>query len=150
MCKVDAVEQCKKYQTPFPSSSDTKTVIHHLQNIPLPTLTSQSPRTPLINMLEFTVFRNIINGALVDTRSHRQGILPAAATPHYDVPVSTQEDLDSAVRAANIAFPAWRDTPMKERKRLVLEFADALERETPGFVKLLTTEQGKPVCPIRF
>ena len=35
--------------------------------------------------------------------------------------------------------------PWEERKKALLAFNDALEEEKDGFVKLLTTEQGKPV-----
>lgn len=95
--------------------------------------------------LGFDTFRNVVNGKLVDTKSHRQGIKPATSEPHVDVPVSTEADLDDAVYAAREAFKSWSQTTLEERKSKVLAYADALEAEKEGFVKLLTTEQGKPV-----
>ena len=95
--------------------------------------------------LEFTKFLNAINGKLVDSKAHRQGIRPASKEPYYDVPVATEKDLDDAVDAARKAFQSWGQTTLAERKKLVLKYCDALDAERPGFVKLLTTEQGKPV-----
>lgn len=95
--------------------------------------------------LDFTTFKNVINGKLVDTKVHRQGIKPATSEPHVDVPVATEADLDDAVNAAREAFKSWSQTSYEERKTKLLAYADALEAEKEGFVKLLTTEQGKPV-----
>jgi acyl-CoA reductase-like NAD-dependent aldehyde dehydrogenase len=95
--------------------------------------------------LDFTTFKNVINGKLVDTKTHRQGIKPATSEPHVDVPVATEADLDDAVNAAREAFKSWSQTSYEERKAKLLAYADALEAEKEGFVKLLTTEQGKPV-----
>jgi acyl-CoA reductase-like NAD-dependent aldehyde dehydrogenase len=95
--------------------------------------------------LDFTTFKNVINGKLVDTKAHRQGIKPATSEPHFDVPVATEADLDDAVNAAREAFKAWSQTSYEERKAKLLAYADALEAEKKGFVNLLTTEQGKPV-----
>ena len=95
--------------------------------------------------LDFTTFKNVINGKLVDTKTHRQGIKPATSEPHVDVPVATEADLDDAVNAARDAFKSWAQTSYEERKAKLLAYADALEAEKEGFVKLLTTEQGKPV-----
>jgi acyl-CoA reductase-like NAD-dependent aldehyde dehydrogenase len=95
--------------------------------------------------LDFTTFKNVINGKLVDTKAHRQGIKPATSEPHVDVPVATEADLDDAVNAAREAFKSWSQTSYEERKAKLLAYADALEAEKEGFVKLLTTEQGKPV-----
>lgn len=99
-----------------------------------------------VKSLDFTVFKNVINGKLVNTKTCRQGINPVSATSLLDVPVATEEDLDEAVDAARAAFPSWSRTLLAERKKLVLQYADAIEKERAGFVSLLTTEQGKPVC----
>jgi acyl-CoA reductase-like NAD-dependent aldehyde dehydrogenase len=95
--------------------------------------------------LDFGTFKNVINGKLVDTELHRQGIKPALSEPHVDVPVATEADLDAAVHAAREAFKSWSETTFEERKGRVLAYANALEKEKDNFVKLLTTEQGKPV-----
>ena len=96
-------------------------------------------------MLDFSIFKNVINGQLVDTKKHRQGTLPASSTLFLDVPVTTKDELDQAVNAARKAFIPWSQTPILERKRLVLLYADAIEKERAAFESMLTKEQGKPV-----
>lgn len=108
--------------------------------------TSLTTKKHGINMLDFSTFRNVINGQLVDTKLHRQGTLPVSSASHHDVPVATKDDLDQAVDAAREAFVSWSQTPITERKRLLLLYADAVEKETTAFVTMLTKEQGKPVC----
>jgi acyl-CoA reductase-like NAD-dependent aldehyde dehydrogenase len=95
--------------------------------------------------LDFDTFKNVISEKLVDTKSHRQGIKPASSEAHVDVPVATEADLDDAIYAAREAFKSWSQTTFEERKSKVLAYADAFEAEKDGFVKLLTTEQGKLV-----
>ena len=96
-----------------------------------------------INVLED--FQNTINGELKSTEETRHGINPATGKPNPEVPVATQEDVDSAVAAGKAAFKKWSQVPTSERKKAVLAFADALEAEGDNFAKLLTQEQGKPV-----
>jgi acyl-CoA reductase-like NAD-dependent aldehyde dehydrogenase len=93
----------------------------------------------------FGGFYNTINGRLTSTEKTRHGINPANGKPNPEIPVSTRKDVDNAVAAAREAFKFWSTTPWEERKKAVLEFADALEQHTDDFAKLLTQEQGKPV-----
>lgn len=62
--------------------------------------------------------------------------------------MSTQEDVQAAISAAKKAFKGWAQTPWEERQQAIFKFADALEKHVDDFAKLLTTEQGKPVCPL--
>ena len=93
----------------------------------------------------FSDFKNTINGKLTTTKETRNGINPATGKANPPVPVSTQEDVDNAVNAGKAAFKKWAKVPYQERKKSVLEFADALEKHTEDFAKMLTQEQGKPV-----
>lgn len=61
------------------------------------------------------------------------------------MPVATQKDLDDAVKYARVAFKSWSQTSFEERAKLVLAFADAVERNHADLEKLLTMEQGKPI-----
>lgn len=95
--------------------------------------------------LNFTSFKNIIGGKLVDTDEHRHGIDPATLVQGPDVPITTDQDLDNAVEAASAAFKIWSRTSYEARREALLRFADAFESESKGFARLLTAEQGKPV-----
>jgi acyl-CoA reductase-like NAD-dependent aldehyde dehydrogenase len=61
--------------------------------------------------LDYTTFHNVINGELKGTPTSRHGINPATETPNPEVPVSTAEDVDAAIRSAKGAFPGWAATP---------------------------------------
>lgn len=93
----------------------------------------------------FSDYKNTINGKLTETKETRTGINPATGKPNPAVPVSTQKDVDDAVAAGKAAFKKWSKVPYAERKKAVLAFADALEKNTNDFAKMLTQEQGKPV-----
>lgn len=93
----------------------------------------------------FENFQNTINGKLSTTAEKRHGINPATAEPNPDVPVSTQEDVNNAVVAADEAFKSWADVPFAERQKAVLAYADEVEKHAADFAKLLIQEQGKPL-----
>ena len=90
-------------------------------------------------------FFNTVNGKLTSTDTTRHGINPANGKPNPEVPVSTQQDVNYAVAAAKEAFKTWSKMSWDERKKAVLDFADALEQHTDDFAGMLTQEQGKPV-----
>jgi acyl-CoA reductase-like NAD-dependent aldehyde dehydrogenase len=94
----------------------------------------------------FEDFQNIINGKKSPTAETRHGINPATAKPNPEVPISTQTDVDNAVAAAQEAFKTWSEAPLTERANALRAFADGLEPYAEDFAKLLTQEQGKPVC----
>lgn len=71
-------------------------------------------RTNSTQALDFNTFKNVINGKLVDTHSHRQGIVPASPEPYVDMPVATEADLDDAVNAGREAFESWSQMPFEE------------------------------------
>lgn len=62
-----------------------------------------------------------------------------------EVPVSTPEDVDKAVEAAQKAQEQWAKVSWAERQKLVNDFADVLEANGDAFALMLTQEQGKPV-----
>lgn len=93
----------------------------------------------------FGEYYNIIDGKLSSTKETRHGINPATGKALPEVPVATREDVDAAVDAAKRAFKSWSKVPYSERQDACKKFADALEKHTDDFAKLLTSEQGKPV-----
>lgn len=87
---------------------------------------------------------NVINNQIVPTATTRQSKNPATGQPLWEVPVASQKDLDDAVNHARDAFKTWSKTTHEERSKLMLAFAEAIEKHTPELINLLTTEQGKP------
>ncbi|CAL5869188.1 uncharacterized protein PFLUO_LOCUS3416 [Penicillium psychrofluorescens] len=96
-----------------------------------------------INATEFP--GNIINNQFVPTPKTRHSINPSTGEPLYEVPYSTQEDVDAAVKHARTAFKSWSKVPFQERSRLLLAYADALSAQRSPLEKLLVQEQGKPL-----
>jgi acyl-CoA reductase-like NAD-dependent aldehyde dehydrogenase len=98
--------------------------------------------------LDFNEFYNVLDGQLVKTKNTRQSLNPSTLEPNPEVPVSTIEDVDAAVRFARVAAAQWVKVPLTERQQAVLNFAQGLRAEKDGFA-MLTREQGKPVSSFK-
>jgi acyl-CoA reductase-like NAD-dependent aldehyde dehydrogenase len=86
----------------------------------------------------------VIGNELSTTGKTRRAVDPSNKQQLAEVPVSTQEDVDRAVAAAQEAFPAWRDLTQDERASLLLKFVEAIEANQHEFAQLLGKEAGKP------
>jgi acyl-CoA reductase-like NAD-dependent aldehyde dehydrogenase len=91
-------------------------------------------------------FRLLINGQLVAGASSFDVINPATERVLAKCPRADHAQLNQAVAAAKIAFPAWSRRPLSERSRLLLRLADSLGAKSLEFSRLLTQEQGKPLA----
>ena len=58
------------------------------------------------------------------------------------IPAGTREDAKRAIDAAAAAFPAWSQTPPRERQRVFLKAADVLESRAEEVASWLTRETG--------
>lgn len=77
---------------------------------------------------EGTGIRNRIAGEDVDGAGGVfQTISPVDKSVICDVARGTASDIDKAAQAASAAFPAWRDMPAIERKRILIRVAEAIE-----------------------
>ncbi|WZH42143.1 Aldehyde/histidinol dehydrogenase [Fusarium acuminatum] len=94
--------------------------------------------------VKFKTFQNVINNQLSPTSETRRGICPSTEEPLWESPVSTQGDVDHAVNAAKVAYPAWRKLSQDERASYLVKFADAIEAHKQEFIDLLGREAGKP------
>ncbi len=56
-----------------------------------------------------------------------QSTTPVDKSVICDVARGTEADVDAAAKAAADAFPAWRDMPAAQRKKILLNVADAIE-----------------------
>jgi len=59
------------------------------------------------------------------------------------VPLSSREEVDAAVVAAQGAFPAWSALPIKERVQVFYRYRALLERDIESLTALVTEENGK-------
>ena len=70
---------------------------------------------------------------------------PANRTVIAQVPRAGEPDVDRAVGAAARAFDAWRAVPPRERGRMLLRIADAVEAETDAIARLVARETGNAI-----
>ena len=94
-----------------------------------------------------TTLRNFIGGSYVDAKDGRTSevIDPSTGEAYATAPVSGAEDVDAAFRAAEEAFPAWRDATPKDRSLALLKIADAIEARGQEIVEAESRNTGKPI-----
>jgi betaine-aldehyde dehydrogenase len=94
-----------------------------------------------------TAFHNVIGGDTVDAVSgETYDVLdPSTGEVYASAPMSGVEDVDRAYRAAQDAFPGWRDTTPKDRAAALLKIADAIESRVEEINRVECRDTGKPL-----
>jgi betaine-aldehyde dehydrogenase len=92
--------------------------------------------------------RNFVDGAFVDASDGRTSDLvdPTTGEVYGTAAVSSQEDVDKALKAAERAFETWRETTPSERQRALLRIADAIEAKADELVAAESRNTGKPIA----
>jgi betaine-aldehyde dehydrogenase len=95
--------------------------------------------------------QNLIGSQLVDPADGQtEPILnPATGETIAHAPLSSEADVDSAVKAARTAFDGWSVTTPGERALALLKLADALERNADEIAELESDNAGKPIEAFR-
>ncbi len=70
---------------------------------------------------------------------------PANQEPVALVSVGTRQDAQTALKAAEKAFPIWSGTSSEKRAELLHSAADLVRERAESIARLLTQEQGKPL-----
>jgi len=87
---------------------------------------------------------HFINGRHVADHGRGQDVFnPATGKAVRQVALASRATVESAIAAAEAAFPAWRDTPPLKRARIMFRFKELLEQHADGIVELITEEHGK-------
>lgn len=71
---------------------------------------------------------------------------PATGEPFANCPDAGAEELDRAVASAQQAFSSWRQTPIAERKALLVKAGKVIETHADELAALFTREQGRPLA----
>ena len=87
----------------------------------------------------------IIDGTAVASRNRLPVINPATSAPFASVAAGDISHLDTAVAAARAAFPSWSRRSDHERQSLLHAIGNALEKNMPALMELVTKETGKPL-----
>ena len=93
--------------------------------------------------MKYPEVRNYVDGTFVDAaRTFLEVHNPSDGSVISRVPLSTQEDVDTAVASAAKAFPAWSATPIKERVQVFYRYKTLLEKNIDSLSALITEENG--------
>jgi len=94
---------------------------------------------------------NFIGGEFVAPKSgaYLDDIAPSTEEVIAQIPDSDERDVDDAVQAAKLAFPAWSRTPAAERSKLLLRLAGQIEQNFDELAELESQDSGKPLSLAR-
>lgn len=88
----------------------------------------------------------LINGEYVTTASYVESLNPSNSTEQVGrIGLITVEQADQAIQAAKAAFPAWKNTPVKERADMLRRAADLMEQRRQELIAWMVLETGKVV-----
>src|SRR3982751_7092104 len=100
--------------------------------------------------LKYPEVRNYLSGSFVGIdRDFLEVHNPSDGSVISRVPLSTQDDVDSAVAGAQRAFPGWSATPIKERVQVFFRYKTLLEKNIDELAALITEENGKVASEAR-
>jgi len=70
---------------------------------------------------------------------------PATGERQAEVLLGEAADVDAAVQAARAAFPAWADTSVVRRARIMFSFRNLVEQHLDDLARIVASEHGKVV-----
>ncbi|MGA0863734.1 MAG: gamma-aminobutyraldehyde dehydrogenase [Ilumatobacteraceae bacterium] len=90
---------------------------------------------------------NFVNGKRVEARDGRTTdvIDPATGAVYAQAPLSSEVDVDDAMRAAAAAFGEWSQTTPSERSLALYRIADAIEARADEVLATEVANTGKPI-----
>jgi len=99
---------------------------------------------PAKHMDPADVIGHYINGKYVADSGRTEPITnPATGKETRRVAMASRQTVETAIAAAEAAFPAWRDTPPIKRARIMFRFKQLLEEHADEIVAAITDEHGK-------
>eukprot|EP00877_Chromochloris_zofingiensis_P007850 jgi/Chrzof1/3318/Cz12g20220.t1 len=110
--------------------------VRHLSSIP-DALQSENGATPSVKLL--------MDGDFVESKAPKwlDVINPATQDIVSRLPLTTTDEFNAAVAAAKAAFPAWRETPVPTRVRVMFKFQELIRHHWDDLAHSVVTEQGK-------
>lgn len=98
-----------------------------------------------------TSIENYIGGELVQPASgeYLDNFNPATGEVYSFIPDSDDRDVQLAVEAATLAFPAWSATPSEEKFAILMQLVSLIERDAEVLALAESVDNGKPVSLAR-
>ncbi|MCK4709189.1 MAG: aldehyde dehydrogenase family protein, partial [Gammaproteobacteria bacterium] len=93
---------------------------------------------------------HFINGKHVSYKYRALDVInPATGEAVRQVALASEATVEQVIAVAQQAFPAWRDTPVAKRVRVMFRFKQLLEDYADQVVELITEEHGKTLDDAR-
>jgi len=91
--------------------------------------------------------QNFINGTYVPPKNGQyiDNYEPATGQVYALIPDSDEEDVLTAVEAAENAFPIWSNMSIEERSKILVRLSEGIEKNMDEFVQAESRDNGKPV-----
>ena len=89
--------------------------------------------------------RLYLNGQWLEPQDPLAVTNPGTTEVFAQIGTVPRERVAQAIEDAAAAWPAWRETPGRERGRYLAEIADVLERRSDEIAHTITLENGKPL-----
>jgi len=94
--------------------------------------------------LKYPEVKNYISGKFIPNGKKSMDVRsPLDGKVISTVPLSAATDLDTAVKAAQAAFPAWSAMPIKERVQVFYRYKTLLEKHLKELAEIVHIENGK-------
>ena len=96
-------------------------------------------------MKELPVMKPYIGGEWIDSESQKFTTIydPSTGKPIAQVPQCTAAEVEKAIAAAKAAYPAWKNTPVRNRASIMMKLRNLLERDKEELTRMVATENGK-------
>ncbi len=96
-------------------------------------------------MNNLPVMKPYIGGAWIDSESTKFTTIydPSTGKPIAQVPQCTAAEVEKAIAAAKAAFPAWKNTPVRNRANIMMKLRNLIERDKEELTRMVATENGK-------
>lgn len=95
-------------------------------------------------------YQSLINGQFLAGGPELSVLNPATEQPVATIHAATTEEVDQAVTAAKVAFPAWRALGQEGRKAVLAQIAQITKDNMDDLAALLSQESGKPMPDAMF
>ena len=107
--------------------------------------------SPLATLADPTLLKTaaLIDGQWVDGSARFAVVDPATGRQLAEVARLGAVEAESAVAAADRAWPAWRAKTAKERAAILMKWFALLHQHADDLARIMTAEQGKPLAEAR-
>lgn len=91
------------------------------------------------------VMKPYIGGQWIESESQKFNTIydPSTGKPIAQVPQCTAAEVEKAIAAAKAAYPAWKNTPVRNRANIMMKLRGLIERDKDELTRMVATENGK-------